>query len=56
MLEKIEEAAEEKAMVQFLSKFDEYPFLIKFQENEYPVGEGKPVFTVNVKSPYRQRI
>lgn len=51
MLEKIEEAAEEKAMVQFLSKFDEYPFLIKFQENEYPVGEGKPVFTVNVKKP-----
>ena len=51
MLEKIEEAAEEKAMVQFLSKFDEYPFLIKFQENEYPVGEGEPVFTVNVKKP-----
>lgn len=45
MLEKVEE----KAMVQFLSKFDDYPFLIRFSENEYKVGEGEPVFTVKLK-------
>ena len=49
MLEKVEEAVEEKAMVQFLSKFDQYPFLIKFKEDEYTVGEGEPTFTVNLK-------
>lgn len=43
------EKAEEKAMVQFLSKFDEYPFLIRFKDKEYCVGEGSPVFTVNFK-------
>lgn len=42
MLEKIEE----KAMVQFLSKFDKTPFLIKFKDHEYHIGEGNPVFTV----------
>ncbi len=40
---------EEKAMVQFLSKFDEHPFLIKFAEHKYLVGEGEPVFVVNFK-------
>lgn len=45
MLEKVEE----KAMVQFLSKFDEYPFLIKFKDNDYMVGEGTPSFTVHFK-------
>lgn len=45
MLEKMEE----HAMVQFLSKFDEHPFLIKFGENTHLVGEGEPAFTVNFK-------
>ncbi len=43
------EKAEEKAMVQFLSKFDEHPFLIKFKDNDYMVGEGIPSFTVSLK-------
>lgn len=43
------EKAEEKAMVQFLSKFDEHPFLIKFEDNDYMVGEGTPSFTVRFK-------
>lgn len=43
------EKAEEKAMVQFLSKFDEHPFLIKFKDNAYMVGEGTPSFTVSFK-------
>ena len=43
------EKAEEKAMVQFLSKFDEQPFLIKFMDSEYKVGEGDPAFTVHFK-------
>lgn len=43
------EKAEEKAMVQFLSKFDEHPFLIKFKDNDYMVGEGIPSFTVSFK-------
>lgn len=41
--------AEEKAMVQFLSRFDEHPFLIRFSDHEYPVGNGSPAFTVNFK-------
>lgn len=43
------EKAEEKAMVQFLSKFDEHPFLIKFKGDDYMVGEGAPSFTVSFK-------
>ncbi len=45
MLEKIEE----KAMVQFLSKFDEHPFRLKFSDSEYIVGAGEPQFTVSLK-------
>ena len=45
MLEKLEE----KAMVQFLSRFDEYPFLVKFNDKSYQVGRGAPVFTVHFK-------
>lgn len=45
MLEKLEE----KAMVQFLSRFDEYPFLVKFNDKSYQVGRGVPVFTVRFK-------
>lgn len=33
-------------LVSFLKKFDEYPFLVKINENEYRIGEGKPVFGV----------
>ena len=44
------EKAEEKAMVDFLSKFDERPFEIKFGRKEYTVGEGEPTFTVNFKT------
>lgn len=47
MLEKVEE----KAMVQFLSKFDEHPFLIKFEDREYKIGDGYPTFTVVFKKP-----
>lgn len=45
------EQLEEKAMVQFLSKFDEHPFLIRFQDREYQVGNGQPTCTVDFKSP-----
>lgn len=45
MLEKMEE----KAMVEFLSKFDAHPFCLKFKENEYQIGEGAPAFTVHFK-------
>lgn len=41
--------AEEKAMVQFLSKFDEHPFVIRFADHEYLVGEGEPAFVVDFK-------
>lgn len=39
---------EEKAMVQFLSKFDDYPFLVKFEDREYPIGDGEPTFVVKL--------
>lgn len=45
MIEKVEEMA----MVKFLGKFDEQPFLIKFRDNIYKVGKGEPVFTVYFK-------
>lgn len=45
MLEEIEE----KAMVQFLSKFTENPFLVRFKDKEYPIGKGTPSFTVDFK-------
>lgn len=43
------EKAEEKAMLQFLSRFDATPFLIRFKDNEYKIGEGVPTFTVHLK-------
>ncbi|MBB5262964.1 cyclopropane-fatty-acyl-phospholipid synthase [Catenibacillus scindens] len=42
-------ALEEKGMVKFLSKFDDYPFRIRFEGKEYLVGEGEPTFTVDFK-------
>lgn len=49
MLEKIGEKMEENAMVQFMSKFDAQPFLLRFKDGEYLIGEGTPTFTVNFK-------
>lgn len=49
MLGKVDELIEEKAMIQFLSKFDDYPFLVKFKDREYSIGEGTPTFTVDFK-------
>lgn len=49
--EKAESIAEEKAMVSFLKRFDENPFLVRFQNNEYLIGEGEPTFTVDFKKP-----
>ena len=49
MFETLEEKAEEKAMVQFLERFTDYPFLVKFKNSEYHIGEGEPTFTVNFK-------
>ncbi len=40
---------EEKAVVQFLSRFDEYPFRVRFAGHEYSIGESEPAFTVNFK-------
>lgn len=45
MLEKVEE----KAMVDYLKKFDESPFLVHFKGSEYKIGEGEPTFTVYFK-------
>ena len=47
MFETLGEKAEEKAMVQFLERFTDYPFLVKFKNSEYHIGEGEPTFTVN---------
>ena len=49
MFETLEEKTEEKAMVQFLERFTDYPFLIKFKNSEYHIGKGEPTFTVNFK-------
>ena len=51
MFGKIEEKVEEKAMVEFLHRFDAEPFLVKFKNNEYMIGTGKPTFTVDFKKP-----
>ena len=49
MFKTLEEKTEEKAMVQFLERFTDYPFLVKFKNSEYLIGEGEPTFTVNFK-------
>lgn len=38
----------ENVLVSFLKKFDESPFLVKMNNKEYLIGEGKPVFTVRI--------
>lgn len=45
--EKVEERLEEKAMVEFLKRFTDHPFAVKFKEHEYLIGKGKPAFAVN---------
>ena len=43
MFETLQEKTEEKAMVQFLERFTDYPFLVKFKNSEYHIGEGEPI-------------
>lgn len=38
----------EKAFVSFLKKFDQHPFRVKLQGQEYLIGEGEPAFTVTL--------
>ena len=48
MFETLGEKAEEKAMVQFLERFTDYPFLVKFKNSEYPIGEGEQIGRAHV--------
>lgn len=36
-------------LIDFLQKFDEYPFLVKLSDKEYKIGTGDPTFTVSLK-------
>ena len=56
MFKTLEEKTEEKAMVQFLERFTDYPFLVKFKNSEYLIGEGEPTFTVNFKKQFLSQI
>ncbi len=49
MFKAAEDKMEEMAMVRFLGKFTEHPFLLRFQDDQYPVGQGEPEFTVYFK-------
>lgn len=49
MFKEAEEKVEEKAMLQFLSRFTDHPFLVKFKDSVHPIGEGEPAFTVEFK-------
>lgn len=49
MFKEAEEKAEEKAMLQFLSRFTDHPFLVKFKDSIHQIGEGEPAFTVEFK-------
>ena len=40
MFETLQEKTEEKAMVQFLERFTDYPFLVKFKNSEYSHRRG----------------
>lgn len=51
MLKGLGEKLEEKAMISFLKRFDANPFKVKFKDNEYLIGEGEPLFTVDMKEP-----
>lgn len=49
MLGNITSKLEEKAMINFLEKFDDNPFMVKFMGREYMIGQGQPTFTVEFK-------
>lgn len=51
MLDIIGEKLEEKAMINFLQRFNANPFKVKFKDNEFIIGEGAPLFTVTMKEP-----
>ena len=36
-------------LIDFLQKFDEYPFSVKLSDKEYKIGTGDPTFTVSLK-------
>lgn len=38
-------------MISFLRKFTDYPFTVRLEGKEYPIGDGKSEFTVNFKKP-----
>ena len=40
---------EEKAMVQFLNRFTDYPFLVKWKDHEDRIGHGNPMFAVDIR-------
>ena len=42
---------EASAMVHFLERFSDHPFLIKTEDQEIRIGEGTPEFAVRVKKP-----
>ena len=56
MFETLQEKTEEKAMVQFLERFTDYPFLVKFKNSEYHIGEGEPTFTNSLVGGSKERI
>lgn len=36
-------------MVKFMNQFDQNPFILRFKDREYQIGEGEPLFTVTFK-------
>ena len=42
---------ENNVIIPFLEKFNQYPFCVKMNGKEYLIGEGKPEFTVVIRSP-----
>ena len=40
---------EEKAILRFLDRFDETPFLVRIREEEYTIGHGNPRFSIIFK-------
>lgn len=38
----------DKFLIEFLQKFDEYPFIVKLSGQEYKIGTGDPTFTVSL--------
>lgn len=40
----------ENFLIQFLRRFDEYPFLVKLRDEEHLIGDGTPAFTVKLQN------